>query len=146
MFQGVIKVNPLSYLIWVYQDIFYFGRIEHPWVLGHSLHDVDRIAHVRISRVSTIETLFRERVMSNNLVVDVKDLSLSYKMFKKPSDMIVESVLGGVRHDTFWALKDVSLEVREGQRLGLIGPNGAGKARCCRSSPAILRRPAARFP
>ncbi|HVH71032.1 MAG TPA: ATP-binding cassette domain-containing protein, partial [Candidatus Dormibacteraeota bacterium] len=29
--------------------------------------------------------------------------------------------------ETFWALKDVSLEVREGEVLGLIGRNGAGK-------------------
>src|SRR5690349_23811905 len=31
------------------------------------------------------------------------------------------------RQETFWALKDVSLEVREGEVLGLIGRNGAGK-------------------
>src|SRR3974390_2487591 len=30
-------------------------------------------------------------------------------------------------HETFWALRDVSLEVREGEVLGLIGRNGAGK-------------------
>jgi lipopolysaccharide transport system ATP-binding protein len=29
--------------------------------------------------------------------------------------------------ETFWALKDVSLEVKEGEVLGLIGRNGAGK-------------------
>ncbi len=35
--------------------------------------------------------------------------------------------LGRSRQETFWALKDVSLEVREGEVLGLIGRNGAGK-------------------
>jgi len=33
----------------------------------------------------------------------------------------------GQKQETFWALKDVSLEVREGEVLGLIGRNGAGK-------------------
>src|SRR5258708_1237780 len=31
------------------------------------------------------------------------------------------------KQENFWALKDVSLEVREGEGLGLIGRNGAGK-------------------
>lgn len=29
-FRPVIYANPFSYLIWIYQDVFYFGRIEHP--------------------------------------------------------------------------------------------------------------------
>ena len=35
--------------------------------------------------------------------------------------------LRGEKDETFWALKDVSLEVKEGEVLGLIGRNGAGK-------------------
>lgn len=27
----ILYLNPLSYMIWCYQDILYFGRIEHPW-------------------------------------------------------------------------------------------------------------------
>lgn len=31
IFRPFLLANPFSYLIWVYQDVFYFGRIEHPW-------------------------------------------------------------------------------------------------------------------
>jgi homopolymeric O-antigen transport system permease protein len=27
----LLYVNPLSYLVWCYQDALYFGRFEHPW-------------------------------------------------------------------------------------------------------------------
>src|SRR5271154_6279197 len=45
-------------------------------------------------------------------------------------ERFVKSPLGAFRRkkdENFWALKDVSLEVKEGEVLGLIGRNGAGK-------------------
>lgn len=35
LFRPFVEYNPLSALIWVYQDILYFGRIEHPgaWIV-----------------------------------------------------------------------------------------------------------------
>ena len=30
-FRPILYLNPFSYMAWCYQDVFYFGRIEHPW-------------------------------------------------------------------------------------------------------------------
>lgn len=34
LFRPLIYANPFSYPIWVYRDILYFGRIDHPWAWG----------------------------------------------------------------------------------------------------------------
>src|ERR1700694_4286516 len=47
--------------------------------------------------------------------------------------------LRGARPEMFWALKDVSLEVKEGEVLGLIGRNGAEKTTLLKILSRITR-------
>lgn len=55
------------------------------------------------------------------VTVDAGLRHLMERFVKSPLSTFREKV------ETFWALKDVSLEVNEGEVLGLIGRNGAGK-------------------
>lgn len=46
---------------------------------------------------------------------------------------------GELRQDEFWAVKDVSFELRRGECLGLIGHNGAGKTTLLRMLNGLIK-------
>jgi lipopolysaccharide transport system ATP-binding protein len=46
---------------------------------------------------------------------------------------------GGLEDKEFWALKDVSLQIKKGEALGIIGPNGSGKSTILKLFSKILK-------
>lgn len=51
---------------------------------------------------------------------------------------------GALRPGEFWAVNDISFELRRGQRLGLVGPNGAGKSTLLKILNGLIKPDAGR--
>ena len=58
-----------------------------------------------------------------------QNISKRYLLYAKPSDRLREALpLARPRHEEFWALRDIDLEVAPGETFGIVGPNGCGKS------------------
>lgn len=64
--------------------------------------------------------------------IEIKNLGKMYKLYKKSSDKILDAFgLNFWKKDyykEFWAIRDLNLDIKKGERIGLIGRNGAGKS------------------
>ncbi|WP_278958632.1 ABC transporter ATP-binding protein [Aquipseudomonas alcaligenes] len=76
--------------------------------------------------------------MSSEIAIKVESLSKCYQIYEKPHDRLKQYLLPRLQraaglptkqfYREFWALKDVSFEIRKGETVGIIGRNGSGKS------------------
>ncbi|EJM92644.1 ABC-type polysaccharide/polyol phosphate transport system, ATPase component [Pseudomonas sp. GM74] len=68
--------------------------------------------------------------LSSQVAIRVSNLSKCFQIYEKPSDRLLQMLARGFKkyYREFWALKDVSFEVRKGETVGIVGRNGSGKS------------------
>lgn len=74
----------------------------------------------------------------SEVAISVKGLSKCYEIYESPQHRLKQFILPSVQSmfgmlpkqyfREFWALKDVSFEVKKGEAVGIIGRNGSGKS------------------
>ena len=84
-----------------------------------------------------------EDVMSQQAAgnaITVKDVTKIYKLYEKPVDRLKESLNPTHKeyHRKFYALNNISFEVKKGETVGIIGTNGSGKSTILKIITGVL--------
>lgn len=61
-------------------------------------------------------------------MIEAIGLTKTFKLYRKPSDRLLESLLRKPRHRRHTALQEITFKVEHGETLGILGRNGAGKS------------------
>jgi len=80
--------------------------------------------------------------LSDDVVISVRNLGKMYTLYDHPQDRLKQSLfwrMGRNYGRPFWALQDVSFNVRRGETIGIIGRNGSGKSTLLEIIAGILQ-------
>ncbi|MBQ3061683.1 MAG: ABC transporter ATP-binding protein [Lachnospiraceae bacterium] len=73
----------------------------------------------------------------------VNNVSIKFNLNPEKIDNLKEYVIkklkGEISYQEFWALKDVSFELKKGERLGILGLNGSGKSTLLKTIAGVYK-------
>ncbi|OQA14308.1 MAG: Teichoic acids export ATP-binding protein TagH [bacterium ADurb.Bin363] len=76
----------------------------------------------------------------NDIAIKIENLSKVYRLYNNPVERLKESLhpFRKKYHREFYALRDVSFEVKRGETVGIIGKNGSGKSTLLKIITGVL--------
>ncbi len=78
---------------------------------------------------------------SEPIVISAKSLSKTYRLYESPQQWVKQIFFGSFRnyYKSFWALKDINMEIRHGDNVAILGRNGCGKSTLLQIICGIIR-------
>jgi len=76
----------------------------------------------------------------NDIAVKLENVSKAYRLYKSPKSRLKEALhpFGKKYHKDFFALRDINLEIRRGESIGILGMNGAGKSTLLKAITGVI--------
>ena len=73
-------------------------------------------------------------------VISLQNISKYYKLYKSNKERLKELLnpFGTTYHNKYYALKDIDLNIRKGEILGIVGENGSGKSTLLKLISSVL--------
>ena len=75
------------------------------------------------------------------VAIEVSDISKQFKLYNEKHTSLKERVIHGGKmpFTPFWALRDVNVEINQGETFGILGRNGCGKSTLLKCVAGILK-------
>lgn len=78
-----------------------------------------------------------------DVIVDVDDVSMMFRLYKEKVDdlknFVIKKIKREIAYNEFYALNDITFQVRRGESFGMVGVNGSGKSTLLKIIAGVMK-------